>query len=66
MSRRFLECDEDNFLTQAIDSPREEALLDLMFTSRNELIREDKTGVHLSCSGYSGIQSLEECGPDEG
>lgn len=66
MSRRFLGCGEDNFLTQAIDGPRDEALLDLMFTSRNELIREDKIGVHLGCSGYDGIQSLEEHGTDEG
>lgn len=50
MSRRFLDCGEDKFLTQVIDSPREEALLDLMFTSSNELIRDYKIGIHLGCS----------------
>lgn len=61
MSSRFLECGEDNFLTWVIDSPREETL-NLMF---NELIREDKIGVHLGCPGYGRIHSVEEYGPDE-
>ena len=47
---RFLECIEDNFLSQVIDSPtRRDAILDVLLTNQNELIGDVKTG---GCSGH--------------
>jgi len=38
-SRRFLECVEDNFLTQLVSKPtREGTLLDLLFANREGLV----------------------------
>ena len=38
-SQRFLECVEDNFLTQLVSEPtREGALLDLLFVNREGLV----------------------------
>jgi len=38
-SRRFLECAEDNFLTQLVSEPtRGDASLDLLFTNREGLV----------------------------
>ncbi|KAM9590859.1 uncharacterized protein ACIBXB_005907 [Morphnus guianensis] len=52
-SRRFLECVEDNFLTQLVGEPtRAGALLDLLFTNREGLV------------GGSG--ELQACQPDLG
>jgi len=40
--RRFLECAEDNFLTQLVSEPtRGGALLDLLFINRDGLMRCD-------------------------
>jgi len=53
-SRRLLECIEDNFLSQVIDSPsRGEALLDLLITNSSELIGDVKTGGSLGCSDHT-------------
>ncbi|GAB0185274.1 F-box only protein 16 [Grus japonensis] len=42
-SRRFLECVDNNFLTQAIEEPaREDALLDLILTNKEELVGDVK------------------------
>ena len=50
-SRRYLECIEDNFLSQVIDSPtREDAILDLLATTRSELIGDVSIGGILGCS----------------
>ena len=44
-SRRLLECTEDNFLSQVIDSPtRRDAILDLLLTRVNEFIGDIRTG----------------------
>jgi len=54
LSRRLLECSQDNFLGQVIDSlTRRDALLDLMVTNANELIRDVKTGGSLGCSDHA-------------
>ncbi|PKU39026.1 hypothetical protein llap_10676 [Limosa lapponica baueri] len=43
MSRKLLECLDDNFLRQEINSPtRGEALLDLLVTNASEIIRDDE------------------------
>ncbi|GAB0183552.1 hypothetical protein GRJ2_000820500 [Grus japonensis] len=53
-SRRLLECIEDNFLSQVIDSPtREDAILDLMVTNASELIGDIKIGGCLGCSDHA-------------
>jgi len=53
-SRRFLECIEDNFLSQIIDtSTRGDAILDLMVTSASELISDTKAGDSLVCSDHA-------------
>ena len=44
-SRRFLECVEDNFLTQLVSEPtREGALLDLLFVNREGLVGDVMVG----------------------
>jgi len=56
-SRRFLECIEDNFLSQVIDTPtQEDAILDLVFTNPNELISDIKTGGSLGCSDHALVE----------
>ncbi|KAK4810175.1 hypothetical protein QYF61_010948 [Mycteria americana] len=53
-SRRLLECVEDNFLSQAIDSPtRGDALLDLLVTNASDLISDVKVGGSLGCSDHA-------------
>ena len=50
-SRRLLECTEDNFLNQVIDSPtRGDMILDLMVTNARELMCDVKIGDILGCS----------------
>ena len=50
-SRRFLECIEDNFLSQVIaTSTRGDAILDRMVTKASELIGDVKIGGSLGCS----------------
>jgi len=56
-SRRFLECIEDNFLSQEIDTPtRGDAVLDLMPTNASELIGDIKTGGGLGCSDHALVE----------
>jgi len=56
-SRRFLECTEDNFLHQEIDTPtQEDAILDLMPTNASELIGDMKTGGSLGCSDHALVE----------
>ncbi|PKU40950.1 hypothetical protein llap_8736 [Limosa lapponica baueri] len=48
-SRRFLECVEDNFLTQLVREPtREGALLELLFVNREGLVGDVMVGGHLA------------------
>jgi len=56
-SRRFLECSEDNFLSQVIDIRTQgNEILDLMLTSASELIGDVKTGGSLGCSDYALVE----------
>jgi len=58
-SRRFLECVEDNFLTQLVSKPtRAGALLDLLFTSREGLVEDVVVGGHLELSNYEMTEFL--------
>jgi len=58
-SRRLLECIEDNFLRQVIDSSaRVDAVLDLLLTNESELISDIRTGGCLGCSGNT-VMKLE-------
>jgi len=53
-SRRFLECVEDNFLTQLVSEPtRGGALLDLLFTNREGLVG------YVVVRGYLGLSNHE-------
>ncbi|OPJ66597.1 hypothetical protein AV530_016623 [Patagioenas fasciata monilis] len=52
-SRRLLECIENNFLSQVIDSPtRGDVILDLMVTNASELIVDIKIGDSLGCTDH--------------
>ncbi|KAM9590842.1 uncharacterized protein ACIBXB_005891 [Morphnus guianensis] len=52
-SRRFLECVEDNFLTQLVGEPtRGGALLDLLFTNREGLVRGVMVGGRLGLNDH--------------
>ena len=56
-SRRFLECLDDNFLRQEIDSPaRGDAILDLTVTNASEIIGDVKTGGSLVCSDHALVE----------
>jgi len=56
-SRRFLECIDDNALSQVIDIPtRGDAILDLMLTNASELISDVKTGGSLGCSDHALVE----------
>ena len=49
-----MECFEDSFLSQVIDSPtRGDAILDLLVTSASELIGDVMTGGSLGCSDHA-------------
>jgi len=64
-SRRFLDCIEDNFLSQVIDSPtRGNMILDLIVTDKSKLISDIKIGGSLGCSGHAlvGFTVLREMG----
>ncbi|KAK4816568.1 hypothetical protein QYF61_017958 [Mycteria americana] len=64
-SRRLLECIEDNFLSQVIDTPtRGDAILDLMATNASELISDIKIGGSLGCSDHTLVEftSLRDMG----
>ena len=54
--RKLLECVEDN-LIQVTDSPtRGEALLDLLLTNMDELIKDIKISVSLGCSDHALVE----------
>ncbi|KAK4825812.1 hypothetical protein QYF61_002417 [Mycteria americana] len=56
-SRRFLECVEDNFLTQMVSEPtREGAPLDLLFVNREGLVGDVTVG---GCLGQSDHEMIE-------
>ncbi|KAK4816578.1 hypothetical protein QYF61_017968 [Mycteria americana] len=56
-SRRLLECIEDNFLAQVIDTPsRGDAILDLMVTNACDLISDVKIGGSLGCSDHALVE----------
>ncbi|TRZ08196.1 hypothetical protein HGM15179_018912 [Zosterops borbonicus] len=56
-SRRLLECMDNNFLSQVIDSTtREDVLLDLLVTNASELIRNVKIGGSLGCSDHTLVE----------
>ncbi|PKU40539.1 rna-directed dna polymerase from mobile element hypothetical protein [Limosa lapponica baueri] len=56
-SRRFLECVEDNFLTQLVSEPtRESALLDQLLVNREGLVRDVKVQGRLGQSGHKIIE----------
>ncbi|KAK4831065.1 hypothetical protein QYF61_015122 [Mycteria americana] len=56
-SRRLLECIEDNFLTQVIDTPtRGDVILKLMVTNASELINDVKIGGSLGCSDHALVE----------
>ncbi|PKU32580.1 nedd4-binding protein 2-like 2 [Limosa lapponica baueri] len=56
-SRRFLECLDNNFLGQEIDSPTQGfAILDLIVTNASELIRDVKIGGSLGCSDHALVE----------
>lgn len=50
---RLLECTEDSLLVQVSDKPpRGEALIDMVLTSANDLIKEVKIGGSMSCTHH--------------
>ncbi|PKU29668.1 hypothetical protein llap_20028 [Limosa lapponica baueri] len=52
-SRRFLQCIDDNFLTQVVEEPtRRVALLDLVLTNKEGLVEDIKVGGSLGCSDH--------------
>ncbi|PKU42802.1 rna-directed dna polymerase from mobile element jockey-like [Limosa lapponica baueri] len=56
-TRRFLECIEDNFLTQLVKEPtRGDALLDLLFTNKEELLGGVEVGGHLGLSDHEMVK----------
>jgi len=56
-SRKFLECVEDNFLTQLVSEPtRGCASLDLLFTNREGLVGDVVVG---GCLGLSDHEMIE-------
>ncbi|PKU47845.1 rna-directed dna polymerase from mobile element jockey-like [Limosa lapponica baueri] len=56
-SRKLLECLDDNFLRQEINSPtRGDALLDLLVTNASEIIRDVKVEGSLGCSDHALVQ----------
>jgi len=56
-SRRLLECIEDNFFSQVIDTPtRGDAIPDLVVTNASELISGIKTGGSLGCSDHALVE----------
>ena len=58
-SRRFLECAEDNFLTQLVSEPAREGVpLDLLFVNREGLVGDVVVGGHLGHSDHEMIEFL--------
>jgi len=58
-SSRFLECIEDNFLSQVISTPtRGDAILDLVVTSASELFGDVKFGASQGCSDHVLVELM--------
>jgi len=58
-SRRFLECIEDNFLSQVIYTPaRGDAILDEILTNASEFITDMKIGGSLCCSDHALVEFI--------
>ncbi|KAK4832410.1 hypothetical protein QYF61_022545 [Mycteria americana] len=58
-SRRFLECVEDNLLTQLVSEPtREVALLDLLFANKDRLVGDVMVGSRLGHNNHEMIEFL--------
>ncbi|PKU44704.1 glycerol kinase [Limosa lapponica baueri] len=56
-SRRFLQCVDDNFLTQLVEEPmRREALLDLVLTNKEGPVEDSKVEGNLGCSDHGKIE----------
>ena len=56
-SRRLLQCIDDNFLTQVVQEPtRRGALLDLVLTNTEGLVRDVKVGGTLGCSDHEMME----------
>ncbi|PKU47503.1 hypothetical protein llap_2145 [Limosa lapponica baueri] len=56
-SKRFLQCTDDNFLTQLVEEPsRREALLDPVLTNEEGLVEDIKVEGNLGCSDHGKIE----------
>eukprot|EP00076_Gallus_gallus_P031122 XP_015155904.2 uncharacterized protein LOC107055427 [Gallus gallus] len=56
-SRRLVESIDDNFLVQVVDRPtRGEALLDLLLTNAEEIIKDVNVGGSLGCSDHALVE----------
>ncbi|PKU46871.1 rna-directed dna polymerase from mobile element jockey-like [Limosa lapponica baueri] len=56
-ARRFLECMEENFLTQLVGEPtRGDALLDLLFTNKEGLVADVEVRGHLGLSDHEMVK----------
>ncbi|PKU41873.1 rna-directed dna polymerase from mobile element jockey-like [Limosa lapponica baueri] len=56
-SKRFLQCIDDNFLTQLVEEPtRREALLDLVLTNKEGLVEDILVEGNLGCSDHGKIE----------
>ena len=56
-SRRLVESIDDNFLVQVVDRPtRGEALLDLLLTNAEEIIKDVNVGGNLGCSDHALVE----------
>lgn len=58
-SRRLVKFIDDNFLVQVVDRPtRVEALLDLLLTSAEEMIKGVNAGDSLGCSDHALVEFM--------
>ena len=56
-STKLLECTEDNFLSQVIDSPTQrDAILDLLTTNAGELIGDVRIGGSQGCRDHALVE----------
>jgi len=56
---KFLECIEDNFLSQVISTPtRGDVILDLVVTNASELVADVKIGGSLGCSDHALVELM--------
>ncbi|XP_032060951.1 olfactory receptor 14A16-like [Aythya fuligula] len=56
-SRRFLQCIDDNFMTQVVEKPtRRCVLLDLVVTNEKELVEDVRVGGSPGCSDHNVVE----------